>query len=468
MNNFNQLSEIKRLPPQDIEAEKALLGSLMIDPNAIWKVIDFLGPDDFYKKEHQDIYAAMIDLANKNSPIDIKTLASRLQELANLEKIGGTIYLSELLNTVPNASNVFSYAKIVQKKRILRNLIEASYEIGELGYQEKEEVEQILDKAEKIIFQISQKGVLQKFLAIKDALAEAWERMEKLAENPSQKLSGLGTGFPKLDNILAGLHKSDLIILASRPSYGKSSLALNIARYVAVHEKQPVGIFSLEMSKEQVVDRLIASQSRVSLWKIRTGRLSKTGEFNDFSAINNALGVLSEAPIYIDDTSSPTVLQLKAMARRLQAEAGLGLIVVDYLQLIQPLNTRDSVVQQVTQISRGLKDLARELNVPVLALSQFSRAVEQRTPPIPRLADLRESGSLEQDSDVVIFIHRPDKYDQSAPPNVAEIIVAKHRNGPTGSFPLRFNEEIVTFETIAENLEEPHFEEDFNKELPTL
>ena len=456
-DNFKENFQLPdRLPPQDIESEKCLLGSLMLDKDAIWKVIDFLQPRDFYRNSHQQIFQAMLDLTKRKESIDIKTLSARLKEKGLLEEIGSYSYLTELVNSVPTASNVASYAKIVQKKRILRDLIETSYEIGKLGYQEAEDIEQILDRAEKKIFNITQKGIAQKFIDLKSALGPAYERIASLADDKTKRLAGLPTGFPALDNILAGLQPSDLIILASRPSFGKSSLALNIARHIAVSEKLPVGIFSLEMSKEQIVDRLIASQSQLNLWKIRTGRLSREGKPNDFDIINHALGILAEAPIFIDDTSSPTVLQMKAMARRLQAEHGLSLIIVDYLQLIQPVNPQETMVQQITKISRSLKDMARELNVPVLALSQLSRAVEQRQPPIPRLADLRESGSLEQDSDVVLFINRPDIYDKSAHPNMAEIIIAKHRNGPMGRVPLYFNNSTVSFETVEEQeIEEP-------------
>lgn len=449
-NNFkNQGSGVpERLPPQSVDSEQCLLGCLMLDKDAIWKVVDFLQPRDFYKGFHQQIYQAMVELTERKEPIDIKTLATRLKEKEILEQVGGYGYLTELVNSVPTASNVSAYAQIVQKKRILRDLIEASYDIGKLGYREAENIEEVLDRAEKRIFEITQKGMTQRFIDLKSALGPAYERIAALSDDKTRKLAGLPTGFADLDNILAGLQRSDLIILASRPSYGKSSLALNIARHIAVHEKKPVGVFSLEMSKEQIVDRLIASQAQLNLWKIRTGRLSREGKPSDFDIINHALGILSEAPLFIDDSTSPTVLQMKAMARRLQAEHGLGLIIVDYLQLVQPANLYESMVQQVTRISRALKDMAREFNVPVLALSQLSRAVEQRQPPIPRLADLRESGSLEQEADVVMFINRPDKYDQSAAPNVAEIIIAKHRNGPVGTRRLFFNDATVSFETI--------------------
>lgn len=438
----------EKLPPQSIEAEKSLLGCLMLDKNAIIKVADFLRPDDFYRKAHQEIYQACQELFAKGEPIDLLSLSNRLKEKNLLEEIGGNSYLTELINSVPTASHVFNYAKIVQRKRILRDLISASQEIGLLGYQEQEDVDSLLDRAEKRIFSIAQKSLTQKFLPVKDSLEEAFERIDRLSKK-EVGLRGLSTGFIDLDNLLAGLQKSDLIILASRPSFGKSSLALNFAANIAISEKIPVGIFSLEMSRDQIVDRLISSISGVDLWRLRTGRLSDKGEDSDFIRIREALGILSEAPIYIDDAASATVLQMKAMSRRLQADQGLGLVIIDYLQLMEPLNFDATPVQQVSENSRALKALARELNIPVLAISQLSRAVEQRSPQIPRLADLRESGSIEQDSDVVMFIYREDRYrPESHRKGIADIIVAKHRNGPVGRIELFFDERIVTFRSL--------------------
>jgi replicative DNA helicase len=324
-----------------------------------------------------------------------------------------------------------------------------------MAFKEDEDTEVILDKAEKIIFSIAQKNLTQKFFPIKSLLEEAFKRIETLSTQGAG-LRGLPTGFSDLDNILAGLQKSDLIILAARPSLGKSALALNIGLNIAINQKIPVGIFSLEMSKDQVVDRLISAISSIDLWRLRTGRLSHEGERNDFTIIQNALGILSEAPIYIDDTPSPTVLQIKAMARRLQAEKGLGLVIIDYLQLIEPLNPTASPVQQVSENSRALKALARELDIPVLVISQLSRAVEQRSPQIPRLADLRQSGTIEQDADVVLFIYREDRYHpDTSRKNIADIISAKHRNGPVGRVELYFDERTVSFK----NLEKAYFEE---------
>jgi len=420
----------------------------MIDKEAIVKFADFLRPEDFYKRNHQQIYQVMEELFSKGEPIDLVFVSSKLKEKEILEKMGGTAYLTELINSVPTASHVLSYAKIVQEKRILRDLIGAGQEIALMGYDEKEEADELLDRAEKKVFSITQKSLTQSFLPIKSSLSEAFERIDNISKHKG-RLRGIPTGFFDLDNILAGLQKSDLIILASRPSMGKSSLALDIARHLAIKEKIPVGMFSLEMSKDQVIDRLIASEANIDLWRLRTGRLSPEGKENDFTHIQHAMGILSEAPIYIDDAASSNVLQMRAMARRLQADKGLGLIIIDYLQLIEPRNTYLSTVQQITEISRSLKGLARELNTPVLALSQLSRAVEQRSPQIPRLSDLRESGSLEQDSDVVLFIYREDRYRPDTPrKNIADIIIAKHRNGPVGRVELYFDEQRVSFKNL--------------------
>jgi replicative DNA helicase len=437
-----------KLPPQAIEAEQSLLGALMLDKSAILKVADFLKAEDFYKKTHQEIYRAMLEIFERGEPIDVLTVATRLTEKDLLESVGGNSYLTELVNSVPTASHVLDYAKIVQRKRILRDLIEASHEIGLLGYNETEDINVILDRAERRIFSIAQKSLSQDFVPVKATLEEAFERIDKLSKKKGAP-RGLPTGFEDLDNILAGLQKSDLIILASRPAIGKSSLALNFAANIAISEKVPVGIFSLEMSKDQVVDRLIAAQAGVDLWRLRTGRLSGEGENNDFVRIQRALGILSEAPIFIDDAASTNILQMRAMARRLQAKEGLGLIIVDYLQLMEPTNPGLSMVQQMTEISRSLKALARELNVPVLALSQLSRAVERRSPPIPRLSDLRETGAIEQDADVVLFIYREDRYNPDTPrKNIADIIVAKHRNGPVGKVELYFDARRVCFRSL--------------------
>ncbi len=442
-----------RLPPQNVEAEMSLLGSLMLDRDAFTKVGDFLEPRDFYKEQHQRIYEAVVDVFERRESIDVLSVTARLKEKSQLDGIGGSGYLTQLINTVPTASHVLSYAKQVQKKRILRDLISASSEIGVLGYNESEDPEVLVDQAESRIFAIAQHALAQNFIRVKEILGEAFERIDRLSKN-EKGTRGVPTGFADLDNLLSGLQNSDLIILAARPSMGKSSLALDIARKVAIQHKIPVGLFSLEMSKDQVIDRLLAAQAQVDLWRLRTGKLSSQGPENDFERIQHAMGELSEAPIFIEDTASINVLQMRAMARRLQANHGLGLLIVDYLQLIEPRNTQAPIVQQVTEISRSLKGLARELNVPVLALSQLSRAVEQRVPQRPRLSDLRESGALEQDADIVLFIYREDRYRQdSQQKNIAEIIVAKHRNGPVGGAKLYFDEKIVSFRDLVKGMD---------------
>ncbi len=443
-----------KLPPQNIDAEKSLLGCLMLDKNAIVKVADFIWPNDFYKQDHQEIYKVCQELFQQGESIDLLSLANRLKEKKCLEQIGGNSYLTELINCVPTASNILHYAKIIQKKRILRNLIETGSEVTLMGYNETDDADVLLDEAEKKVFSIAQRGLSQNFVPVKASLEEAFDRIDKLSKHKGGH-RGLSTGFTSLDNILAGLQESDLIILASRPSMGKSALALNIASHIAINEKKPVGIFSLEMSKDQLVDRLIADQASIDLWRLRTGRLSSEEEDNDFSRIQHALGTLSEAPIYIDDTAICNILQMRAMSRRLQAEKGLGLIVVDYLQLMDPRNINLNMVQQMTEISRSLKSLARELKVPVLALSQLSRAVEQRTPQIPRLSDLRETGAIEQDADVVLFIYREDRYkEHTAKKGIAQIIIAKHRNGPVGKVELYFDESRVAFRNLEKGYEE--------------
>ena len=442
------MSDPLKIPPHSREAEMSVLGAIMLDRNSMIRVLDILTPDDFYVSEHGVIFRTMVDLFEKNAPVDILSIQGHLSERNVLERVGNTSYLTTLVNSVVSPASIAHYADIVKKKRVLRDLISSAYYIGELGYREGEDVEMLLDEAERKIFSISQHSLRQRFAPVRDALSEAWERIDSLHKGTGN-VRGISTGFEKLDNLLSGLQKSDLVVLAARPSLGKTSLALDIARNAAVNFKTPVAIFSLEMSTQQLVDRFIAAEAHVDLWKLRTGRLSETS--NDFQRINDALSRLAEAPIYIDDAATSNVLQMRAMARRLQAETDLGLVVIDYLQLMQPRQASDSMVQQITEISRSLKQLARELNVPVLALSQLSRAVEQRHPPIPRLSDLRESGSIEQDADVVMFIYREDKVRKdSARPNVAEILVEKHRNGPTGKVELYFSPEKVSFSNLDE------------------
>lgn len=435
-----------KLPPQDIETERAVLGALMVDPNAIIKIVDFLLPNDFYKPIHQKIYETIVDLFSKNQPIDLLSVSTKLKEKNSLEEIGGVNYLTDLINEVPTASHVVHYAKIVKEKKVLRDLIQTSAEINEKVF-ENIGVENLLDEVEQKIFNITQRSLPQKYVPLKDELQAAYERIEKMHRGETA-IRGVPTGFAKLDDILSGLQRSDFIILGARPSLGKTSLVLDIARHAAVRNQTPVGIFSLEMSREQIVDRLIAAEAQVALWRLRTGKLSDQLEFD---MIQESLDRLSQAPVFIDDTPSPTVLQIRSVARRLQIEQGLGLVIIDYLTLIQPRTDSVNMVQQVTEISRGLKALARELKTPVLAVSQLSRAADQREIKIPRLSDLRESGSLEQDADVVMFICRKNWEKTDASPeerDLAEIIIAKHRNGPLGSVELMFDSEKVCFRDI--------------------
>lgn len=431
-----------RVPPQSIDSEKAVLGSIMLRKDAMNEVEDVLIPDSFYSQKHKIIFQAMLDLVMKNEPIDMLSLSTKLGEQKYLESIGGNQYLAEIVNVVPSSTNVKHYAEIVQKKYILRSLIEAADFVSELAFEENDNhMDDILDMAEKRIFSVVSSPKNQKFTSMKEALPEAWERLNKLNEH-KDGLRGIPTGFKDLDNILSGLQKSDLIILAARPSVGKTTLALDIARMSAVLHNKSVGIFSLEMSSQQLVDRMLSAQSRVNAWNLRTGRLSTDKEF---SQLRDSLDELSKAKIYIDDQAGNSIVRMKAISRRLKAEKGLDLIVVDYLQLMTTSKSHDSMVNQVTEISRSLKSLAKELDVPVLALSQLSRAVESRGGR-PRLSDLRDSGSIEQDADVVMFIHREDKgRDESEKTNIAEILIEKHRNGPTGKIELYFDEKTTTF-----------------------
>jgi replicative DNA helicase len=456
-------SQLDKLSPQDTETESSLLGCLLIDKDAIIKVIDIIRPEDFYKDINGIIMSAMQELYVHHEPIDVVTLTSKLEEKNKLDIVGGRTYIAQLAGAVATSSHVVHYANIVQKKATLRRLIKTAAEITELGYQEDQEIENILDEAEQKLFGVSQKYLKNVFLPIDNLLTEAFDRIDELHKQ-SGKLRGLATGFPDLDSLLAGLQNSDLIILAARPSVGKTSFALDIARQSAIKSKTPVGIFSLEMSKEQLVDRMLCAQANVSLWRMRTGKLSDKENDNDFSRIGDAMGQLSEAPIYIDDSASSNIMEIRTKARRLQMEKGLGLVVVDYLQLMEGRGKYgDNRVQEVSEISRGLKGIARELNIPVLALSQLSRAVEQTRPAIPKLSHLRESGSIEQDADVVMFLYRKaaDRgYEPEDLPEhercLAQVYVAKHRNGPTGKIDLFFDEDAVSFKNMEKTgLEEP-------------
>ena len=447
-NSGVKANNANRLPPQNIEAEQSILGSLMLSKEAIIKIADLVKPKDFYHPAHETIYETIIDLYENREPIDLLSLSNRLKEKGKLEEIGGQSYLTTLVNSVPTAAHIDHYGKIVQKKSTLRRLIDAASQIVNLGYDEEKEADVLLDQAEQKIFNVSRNYLHQDFSPIKPILEEAFDRIDEVHKNKG-KLRGLPTGFYELDNILAGLQNSNLIILAARPSLGKTSLAMDIARNVATREKIPVGIFSLEMSQEELIDRLLCSQANIDLWKLRTGRLSSEGENDDFSRIGQAMGALSEAPIFIDDAASSSIMEMRTMARRLQAEHGLGLIIVDYIQMMKSQSSIENRVQEISEISRSLKSLARELKIPVLALSQLSRAIESRDGQFPRLSDLRESGSIEQDADVVLFIYREDKVKKDVEQkNVADIVIAKHRNGPVGQVKLYFNENYASFRNL--------------------
>ena len=423
----------------------------MLRPEGMHDSIDVISPDAFYAEKHRLIYRAMLNLWSKSEPIDVESVRANLSDQKQLDQVGGVPYLGELVSAVPAATNAAYYAAQVQKKYMLRNLIDAGEYVAELGFDEAEELEETLDRAEKKIYQVTETPSLSKFSSMKETLAKAWENFERLQASKDE-LRGVRTGFRELDNMLAGFQKSDLIILAARPSVGKTTLALDIARQSAIQHGTTVGFFSLEMSAQQLVDRMVAAEAKVNSWSLRTGRVSEGGD--DFVRIRDAYDRLSRAPIYIDDQPGNNILKMRSVARRLKREHGLDLIVVDYLQLLAPTQTRasDNLVQQVTEISRSLKNLAREMDVPVLALSQLSRAVEQRGGK-PRLSDLRDSGSIEQDADVVMFIHRDDKINKetSDKPGIAEIMVEKHRNGPVGKVELFFDDKRTTFNSLEKS-----------------
>ncbi len=441
-----------KLPPQNPEAEQAVLGALLIDKNAIYRVADILIPEDFYTPSHERIFKAILSLYEKHQPIDVLSLTNFLKEHEWLKDIGGSAYLADLTNHVSSASHVAHYATIVKEKKVLRELIRASAEIAEDAFSKGGEVEDLLDGVEQKILSISQRSMPQNFVSLKDDLTSAYERIANLHAGGG-KLRGVPTGFPALDETLSGLHKSELIILGARPSVGKTSLALDIARNAA-KSGASVGIFSLEMSRESLQDRIISAESQVPLWNILTGRIRNDDEF---TMIQGALDRLSDVKLYIDDSPSLNVLQMRSMARRLQVEHGLDLLIVDYLQLINARRQSDSMVNMITEISRGLKALARELKVPVMALSQLSRGLEQRDHKIPRLSDLRDSGSIEQDADVVMFLYRDDRNPNdtaSTADNTVHLRIAKHRNGALKDIDFYFDGEHTSFKTVEKRYDE--------------
>jgi replicative DNA helicase len=442
--------------PQNAEAEASLLGALLIDSDAIVKIADTIRVTDFFDKRHQHIFEAMTHLYEQHQAIDVLTLANRLKNSGHLDSVGGPSYLTELTNFVPTASHVEQYADIVAQKALRRRLIAASREITELGYDESKQLRELIEEAETRLFEVSQQHIRQDIISLEAILAESFDRLDDLHKD-KQKIRGVATGFKDLDNILAGFQRSDLIILAARPSMGKTALALNFAHKVSVQSNQPVLVFSLEMSKEQLVDRLLSMESGVDAWALRTGNLTDA----DFEKIGHAMGTLSEAQIFIDDSPGITISDLRTKARREAHRRPLGLIIVDYLQLMSGASrysNEGNRVQEISEISRGLKGIARELNVPVLALSQLSRSVESRNPQIPQLADLRESGSIEQDADVVAFIYREEYYNpETDRKKLADIFIKKHRNGPTGTVELYFDTERQRFNSVDTKHQETPF-----------
>jgi replicative DNA helicase len=440
---------IDRLPPQSLEAEQSILGAILIDRDAVVEVAEFLRPADFYRQANGAIFAAVLELFERREPIDIVTVAETLERSDQLEGIGGRAYLSSLSSSTPTAVHAVQYARIVERKAVLRNLIGAAGRIAGIGYEDPAEIQEAIDRAEAELFAVSQKRIDSGFQKLDSLLHQAYDRLDYLHAHRGE-ISGVRTGFTDLDSLTTGLQKSDLVILAARPSVGKTSLALNIAEHAAVKEKKSVGVFSLEMSKEQLVLRLLSSVANIDSQRLRSGFLEEM----DFARIAPAMNALSEAPLYIDDTPSISTMELRTKARRLQAEAGLDLVIVDYLQLMQAATTsRDANrVQEVSEISRGLKALARELSVPVVALSQLSRQPEMRNENEPRLSDLRESGAIEQDADLVMFLYREREKgadDGDADGEVIHLKLAKHRNGPTGAVELWFKKSQTRFVSYA-------------------
>lgn len=440
-------SKIKegKLPPQNIDAEISLLGAVLINEEVLTRVSDLVHADDFYDKRHQYIFAAMLRLYERHSPVDLLTLSDELQKIEKLDAIGGSAYLSELTNTVPTSAHAEEYAGIVAGKAARRRLIKAASDIAELSYNEEHLIGDLLEKAEGQIFKVSDRNLKQDLISIEQILNESFDRLDDLHKDGS-KIRGVPSGYTDLDKMLAGFQRSDMIVLAARPSMGKTALALNFAHNIATQAKAGVLFFSLEMSKEQLVDRILASESGVDSWKIRTGNLSD----EDFEQLGNAMGALSEAPMFFDDTPGITVLEMRTKARRIAHQKPLGLIIVDYIQLMSGGKSYgDNRVQEISEISRGLKLIARELNVPVIALSQLSRSVETRTPPHPQLADLRESGSIEQDADIVMFLYREEYYNpETERKRITDLFIKKHRNGAVGKVELYFHGEKQKFMSL--------------------
>ncbi|MDD3647815.1 MAG: replicative DNA helicase [Candidatus Dojkabacteria bacterium] len=436
------MADIK-LPPQNIEAERAVIGAMLLDEEAVVKVMDFLKPDHFYDPKHEIIFESILELFEHRKSIDVLTLTNVLKRKKLLKKIGGVAYLSDIVNSVPSSTHIEEYGHIVKEKSVRRELISAAAYLNEIAFDEREDLDKLLDGAEQKLFEVTEDSVDKDFVHVSKLLERAYERAEQ-ADKFKDKIQGVKSGFQQLDAILGGFQPSDLIILAARPSVGKTALALDMARHIATKVKKNVGLFSLEMSNMQLMDRILSMQVNVGLWDLRMGKLKDEA----FERLADAMGVLSESGLFIDDTPGLHIMEMRTKARRLTMEHKVDMIIVDYLQLMQG-RTRDNRVQEVSEISMFLKNLARELNVPVLALSQLSRAVESRTTRIPQLSDLRESGSIEQDADVVVFIHREEQYNpETDRKGIADLIIAKHRNGPTGQVELYFVKEQARFREL--------------------
>jgi len=442
--------ELGRNPPQNISAEQAALGSMLLQEDAILHGVDILRPEDFYKKSHQIIFKCILELFEKSRGIDLVTLTEELNRINLLEEIGGVTYLTTLINSVPTAANIEYYVKIIEEKSILRNLINNATKIISMGYEEKEDAKVLLDKAEHLVFEISQRNIRQSFVPIKELITDSYEKIEDLYHR-EEFITGVSSGFDEFDEITTGFQPSEFIVIAGRPAMGKTAFCMSIAQYASISKNTPVAIFSLEMSKSQLVQRMLCSEARIDAHNLRKGRLAES----DWAPLSNAAGRLASAPIFIDDTAGITCLEIKAKARRLKAQHNLGLVIIDYLQLIASSGGIENRQQEISEISRSLKGLARELNVPVIAVSQLSRAVEQRIERRPRLSDLRESGAIEQDADLVVFIYREEYYKpKTEKKGIAEVIISKQRNGPTGQIDLSFVKEYAKFENLARISEE--------------
>jgi replicative DNA helicase len=434
-----------KIPPHNEDAEKSIIGAALLDKESLIKVSEFLRSEHFYNPVHEKIYTAIMELFEDGAPIDVVTVSNKLKAKKQLKQVGDIAYLTEIVNAVPTVSHVESYAKIVKELAVRRRIITASADINELGFSEEREIAELLDEIESRIFAITQDSLNDRFKHVRDMLKEVFEQAEKAAEKKDGEILGVPSGFTLLDKMTGGFQPSDMIIIAARPSVGKTSFALDIARNAAVRERKSVALFSLEMSWMQLMQRIVSMQAKVSFWDLRTGNLPGPG----YERLANVMGVLADCQLFIDDTPGQNIMEIKAKSRRLAMEHGVDLIIVDYLQLIRGRQLENRALE-VGEISMELKNLARELNVPVIALSQLNRAVESRTDRIPQLSDLRESGSIEQDADIVMFIHREDRYDENTDrKGEADIIMAKHRNGPTGRITLAFVEQLASFANLA-------------------